>query len=101
MTGSSTASSAWAPGRRRPQLRPPTFARSFAPCCPDGTKVPGRTGRKHLPDKGARGRGLSSPPSSRSYAVQTVTPLAHETWFVHHPDQYPLDWSALVRPAVL
>lgn len=26
---------------------------------------------------------------------------AHETWFVHHPESYPLDWSALVRPVVL
>jgi len=33
--------------------------------------------------------------------LHTVTPLAHETWFVHHADQYPLDWSALVRPSVL
>lgn len=31
----------------------------------------------------------------------TVSPLVHETWFVHHPDQYPLDWDAFVRPAVL
>jgi len=29
------------------------------------------------------------------------TPLAHETWFVRHPEDYPLDWSALERPVVL
>src|SRR4051812_27344961 len=28
-------------------------------------------------------------------------PHAHETWFVHHPEDYPLDWSALVRPGVI
>ena len=28
-------------------------------------------------------------------------PLAHETWFVDHPDSFPLDWAALARPAVL
>ena len=33
--------------------------------------------------------------------LPAVTPLAHETWFVHHADQYPLDWGALARPAVL
>ena len=27
--------------------------------------------------------------------------LAHEAWFVHHPEQYPLDWSALTRPLTL
>lgn len=26
---------------------------------------------------------------------------AHETWFVHHPEQYPLDWSALARVEVV
>jgi hypothetical protein len=26
---------------------------------------------------------------------------AHETWFVHHPDSYPLRWSELGRPAVV
>jgi uncharacterized membrane protein YphA (DoxX/SURF4 family) len=31
----------------------------------------------------------------------SAVPLAHETWFVHHADQYPLDWSAFFRPAVL
>jgi len=32
--------------------------------------------------------------------VSTV-PLAHETWFVHRPESYPLEWSALDRPVVL
>jgi len=27
--------------------------------------------------------------------------LAHEAWFVHHPDRYPLDWSALTEPLTL
>jgi uncharacterized membrane protein YphA (DoxX/SURF4 family) len=27
--------------------------------------------------------------------------LAHEAWFVHHPESYPLDWSALVEPLTL
>ena len=27
--------------------------------------------------------------------------LAHEAWFVHHPEQYPLDWSALTQPLTL
>ena len=31
----------------------------------------------------------------------TLAPPAHETGFVHHADQYPLDWGAFVRPAVL
>lgn len=31
----------------------------------------------------------------------TVVPPAHQTWFVHHPESFPLDWAALVRPAVL
>jgi hypothetical protein len=26
---------------------------------------------------------------------------AHETWFVHHPDSYPLVWSQLARPSVV
>ena len=26
---------------------------------------------------------------------------AHETWFVHHPESYPLQWSELGRPAVV
>lgn len=26
---------------------------------------------------------------------------AHQTWFVHHPDAYPLDWSQLTRPLVV
>lgn len=26
---------------------------------------------------------------------------AHETWFVHHPESYPLRWSELGRPAVV
>jgi hypothetical protein len=30
-----------------------------------------------------------------------TTTLAHETWFVHHADSYPLDWSALARTEVL
>ena len=30
-----------------------------------------------------------------------VTTLAHQTWFVHHADRYPLDWSALARTEVL
>jgi hypothetical protein len=31
----------------------------------------------------------------------TVLPLAHQTWFVHHAEDYPLDWSALARTEVL
>ena len=30
-----------------------------------------------------------------------MLPQAHETWFVHHPEDYPLDWSALLRISVL
>jgi len=30
-----------------------------------------------------------------------MLPHAHETWFVHHPEDYPLDWGALTRPSVL
>ena len=30
-----------------------------------------------------------------------AAPLAHETWFVHHPESFPLDWSQLARPAVV
>ena len=30
-----------------------------------------------------------------------MLPPAHETWFVHHPEDYPLDWSALLRTSVL
>jgi uncharacterized membrane protein YphA (DoxX/SURF4 family) len=33
--------------------------------------------------------------------VSVATPLAHETWFVHHPEDYPLDWSQLARPSVV
>lgn len=28
-------------------------------------------------------------------------PLAHETWFVHHPEDYPLDLGGLLRPSVV
>jgi uncharacterized membrane protein YphA (DoxX/SURF4 family) len=31
----------------------------------------------------------------------SALPQAHETWFVHHPERYPLDWDALTRPVVL
>lgn len=31
----------------------------------------------------------------------SALPVSHETWFVDHPDRYPLDWSALGRPAVV
>ena len=30
-----------------------------------------------------------------------VPAAAHETWFVHHPERYPLQWSELARPVVL
>ena len=30
-----------------------------------------------------------------------MLPHAHETWFVHHPEDYPLDAGALTRPSVL
>ena len=30
-----------------------------------------------------------------------MSPLAHETWFVHHPEAYPLDADAFFRPVVL
>ncbi len=30
-----------------------------------------------------------------------VPASAHETWFVHQPERYPLQWSELGRPAVL
>lgn len=30
-----------------------------------------------------------------------MLPHAHETWFVHHPEDYPLDWAALTRPLVV
>lgn len=33
--------------------------------------------------------------------MSAAVPLAHEGWFVHHPEEYPLDWSALLRPAVI
>lgn len=33
--------------------------------------------------------------------MPAVLPFAHETWFVHHPEDYPLDWSALTRPVVV
>ena len=33
--------------------------------------------------------------------MAAALPLAHETWFVHHPESFPLDWSALARPVVL
>jgi uncharacterized membrane protein YphA (DoxX/SURF4 family) len=31
----------------------------------------------------------------------TALPPAHETWFVHHPGDYPVRWSELGRPAVV
>jgi uncharacterized membrane protein YphA (DoxX/SURF4 family) len=30
-----------------------------------------------------------------------AVPLAHETWFVHHPGDYPLQWHELTRPGVV
>lgn len=30
-----------------------------------------------------------------------MLPQTHQTWFVLHPKDYPLDWSALLRPSVL
>lgn len=33
--------------------------------------------------------------------MPTAAPLAHEIWFVHHPEQFPLDWSQLGRPGVV
>ena len=35
-------------------------------------------------------------------AVAGAAPAsAHETWFVHHPESYPLDWSAMAEPLAL
>jgi hypothetical protein len=31
----------------------------------------------------------------------TAPASAHETWFVHHPERYPLQWGELGRPAVV
>jgi uncharacterized membrane protein YphA (DoxX/SURF4 family) len=33
--------------------------------------------------------------------LAAAAPLTHETWFVHHPEDYPLDWSALASPSVI
>lgn len=41
-------------------------------------------------------------PLTAGLAVAGAAPAsAHEAWFVHHPESYPLDWSALASPATL
>jgi hypothetical protein len=33
--------------------------------------------------------------------VTAAPAAAHQGWFVHHPEQFPLDWSALTAPATV
>ena len=55
----------------------------------------------HTPAPAARRAGLVAA-ATTGLLVGTAAPAAaHETWFVHHPEQYGLDWSALTRTPVV
>lgn len=49
----------------------------------------------------ARRAAVVAPLTAVAALVTAAPASAHEAWFVHHPDRYPLAWSELVRPAVL
>ena len=57
--------------------------------------------RSSHPRAGLHRAGAVSAAAGTLVLAAATPAAAHETWFVHHPEAYPLDWSALTRPVVL